>query len=633
MKNSLSICIITKNEEHNIERCLNSVSSIADEIIIVDTGSTDKTKELAKKYNAKVYDFKWADDFSKARNESLKYAKSDWILILDADEELTEDAKRNLKPFLDHLDKKIITKEKSLSNSKTFQVSSTKKKAEAFKIRVIEPYNNSLNIVYKTVLFKNGQGIKFTKQIHEHITHSNLFVGNADFISILHFGNINKTKEDLEEKNNNYIVKLQKIIKDNPKLQDIFFYYYHLGNAYNNKKDYKEALRSYYNAFKSYTKSNLKKKDAFFASILIDIIKNMIFYQEKYDQAEEFINELISIAPDFPDAYFYQALVLQNSSKFKEAIFNYEKANLLLSNPKNNPDDLSLLSLDHFYYYLFMCNRGRCHLAINDINKAFFYFKKAYESNKKLIEAKKMLFIVYILEKDLFNALKYYKFEDSKNITKQEVERLVEISLLPKNDIRYKKSLISLLESFSSENTYLNKVEKELLSKYLNNIKNENINILTVLIVKNAENYIEDSIKKLIEFSSQIIVIDKGSEDKTLELASKNALVIENKSQNQNWELKNYVMDNFKSDFILFLEEDEYISFSNKDNLMQFLKYYQEDKALVFSMKKNKHSKVNLFSTKYKIRFSSEQNIYAESNDLVLIETNFKLEPLVAVNI
>ena len=71
---------------------------------------------------------------------SLKYAKSDWILILDADEELTEDAKRNLKPFLDHLDKKIITKEKSLSNSKTFQVSSTKKKAEAFKIRVIDKF-------------------------------------------------------------------------------------------------------------------------------------------------------------------------------------------------------------------------------------------------------------------------------------------------------------------------------------------------------------------------------------------------------------------------------------------------------------------------------------------------------------
>ncbi|MFN4150515.1 MAG: glycosyltransferase, partial [Candidatus Sericytochromatia bacterium] len=592
MKNSLSICIIAKNEEHNIERCLKSVYSIADEIILVDTGSTDKTKELSKKYNAKIYDFKWSDDYSKARNESLKYAKSDWILVLDADEELTEDAKKNLKPFLNSFDKSNISKQTVKTNSKAFQIPSNKRQVEAFKVKVIEPYNNLLNIVYKTVLFKNGQGIKFTKQIHEHITHSNLSVGNADFISIFHFGNVDKTKEELESKNNKYILKLQKIIKDNPKLSDIFFYYYHLGNAYNNISDYKEALRAYYNAFKSYNKSNLKKKDSFFASIIVDIIRNLIFYQEKYEQAQEFINELVSIAPNFPDIYFYQALVLQKSEKFKEAILNYDKANSLLSKPQNNTDDLSLASLSDFYYYTFMFNRGRCYLALNDLDKAFFCFKKAYNSNINLIEAKKMIFILYILEKDLFNALSYYKFEDSKNITKVEIDRLLEISYLPKNDIRYLNSLISLLEVFSGENTYFNKTEKSLLAKYLNIIKSENTNILTVLIVKNAEKYIEDSINKISSFSSQIIVIDKGSEDKTLELSSKNALVIENKSQNQNWELKNYVMDNFKSDFILFLEEDEYISFSNKDNLIQFLKYYQEDKALVFSMKKNKHSKV-----------------------------------------
>ncbi|MBI2653785.1 glycosyltransferase [Candidatus Woesearchaeota archaeon] len=71
---SLSLCIVTKNEENHLEQCLNSVKNIVDEIIIVDTGSTDRTKEIAKKFGAKIYDFKWIDDFSAARNESLKHA-------------------------------------------------------------------------------------------------------------------------------------------------------------------------------------------------------------------------------------------------------------------------------------------------------------------------------------------------------------------------------------------------------------------------------------------------------------------------------------------------------------------------------------------------------------------------------
>ena len=87
MKNhTISLCMIAKNEEKYLEQCLRSVKDIVDEIIIVDTGSTDKTKEIAKKFNAKIFDFKWVDDFSAARNESIRHATKDWILVLDADE-------------------------------------------------------------------------------------------------------------------------------------------------------------------------------------------------------------------------------------------------------------------------------------------------------------------------------------------------------------------------------------------------------------------------------------------------------------------------------------------------------------------------------------------------------------------
>ena len=85
-KNTVSLCMIVKNEAKHLAKCLYSAKPIVDEIIIVDTGSTDKTKSIAKVFGAKSYDFKWTDDFSQARNYSISLARGRWIFVLDADE-------------------------------------------------------------------------------------------------------------------------------------------------------------------------------------------------------------------------------------------------------------------------------------------------------------------------------------------------------------------------------------------------------------------------------------------------------------------------------------------------------------------------------------------------------------------
>ncbi|MBI5409776.1 MAG: tetratricopeptide repeat protein [Nitrospirae bacterium] len=89
-KLTLSLCMITKDEENYLEDCLESIHSIVDEIIIVDTGSKDKTVEISKKYNSKVFNFEWCNDFSEARNFSLSKATCDKILVLDADEIISD---------------------------------------------------------------------------------------------------------------------------------------------------------------------------------------------------------------------------------------------------------------------------------------------------------------------------------------------------------------------------------------------------------------------------------------------------------------------------------------------------------------------------------------------------------------
>ena len=83
---TVSLCMIVKNEETTLEKCLKSVQGFADEIIIVDTGSTDRTKEIARKYTDNLYDFVWIDDFSSARNFSFDKATKDYLLWLDADD-------------------------------------------------------------------------------------------------------------------------------------------------------------------------------------------------------------------------------------------------------------------------------------------------------------------------------------------------------------------------------------------------------------------------------------------------------------------------------------------------------------------------------------------------------------------
>ena len=94
----ISLCMIVKNEEKVLARCLDSIAGLMDEIIIVDTGSTDKTKEIAGKYTDNIYDFEWIDDFAAARNFAFSKATKEYIYSADADEVLDEE---NYRLFAD----------------------------------------------------------------------------------------------------------------------------------------------------------------------------------------------------------------------------------------------------------------------------------------------------------------------------------------------------------------------------------------------------------------------------------------------------------------------------------------------------------------------------------------------------
>lgn len=146
---SLSLCMIVKNEEKHLARCLTSVKDVVDEIVIVDTGSTDKTISIAESFNAKIFHFDWINDFSAARNFALRKCNSDWILYLDADEELNPNSIYELLSYKSHALAGVYCTVKSIGTS-----------------------NVNGSVMKYTRLFSNVTGIEFLGKVHEQVVDS-----------------------------------------------------------------------------------------------------------------------------------------------------------------------------------------------------------------------------------------------------------------------------------------------------------------------------------------------------------------------------------------------------------------------------------------------------------------------------
>tara|TARA_Y100000310_G_C20693855_1_gene824116 strand:+ start:1599 stop:2573 length:975 start_codon:yes stop_codon:yes gene_type:complete len=231
--------MITKNEENYLEECLNSVNKIIDEIIIVDTGSTDKTKDIAKKFKAKIYDFKWNDSFSNARNESLKHATKEWILVLDADEILeTRDLEKIKELIKDN--KKCGFSLLQKSYIKDFFPGAEKNKSPSDKTKDY-PFFVGRSLVR---LFKNNIGIKFTHRIHELVEdfmRNNQIEIISSGISIDHFGSLKDT-DFMEEKAKQYTELIYLQLQDDSQSPR---YHYQAARMYQGQNNLTSALRYY----------------------------------------------------------------------------------------------------------------------------------------------------------------------------------------------------------------------------------------------------------------------------------------------------------------------------------------------------------------------------------------------------
>lgn len=219
----LSLCMIVKDEEAVLRRCLESVQGFVDEIIIVDTGSTDGTKEIAAEFTDEIYDFTWVDDFSAARNEALRHANGRWILVLDADEYLSKEQ---------HAEVRARLQTENPADNRGF---------------VLQIYNFTRSTDWTVSsalrLFPNNPAIYYERSIHEQVVCKN---GTLQFIdhfplSIFHTG---YTAERIQEKNKSSrnLELLEQLRKQRPFTE---YDYFTLANEYSNLEDYEQAIHYY----------------------------------------------------------------------------------------------------------------------------------------------------------------------------------------------------------------------------------------------------------------------------------------------------------------------------------------------------------------------------------------------------
>ncbi len=300
----ISLCMIVKNEEKNLPRCLKSVQNIVDEIIIVDTGSTDSTLQIADEYGAQVTVYPWKNNFSQARNIGLGLARGEWILYLDADEELSLQAQKAIGKLL---------------NSPEI---------EGYIVEVVNYTGKSVDssrLVHQNCrLFRNRKEYRFIGKIHEQIlpailkNHSNAQILKTD-LQIYHYGYMEGDDNRISkvQRNINILKNELSVLKENSFLE------YHLGIAYYELGETRLALEWLKKSFQ-----HLNQGYAF-GPTLVRNIALCLYDLAEYRETISFIEREIKNHPDYTDLHYLSGLCFIKLKNYSRAIKDFQKCLLL----------------------------------------------------------------------------------------------------------------------------------------------------------------------------------------------------------------------------------------------------------------------------------------------------------------
>lgn len=299
----ISLCMIVKNEEDVLSRCLDSVKSIVDEIIIVDTGSTDGTRAIAEQYGANIFDFTWINDFSAAKNEAIRHASGQWILFLDADEYFRGNDALELRNYLSQQQPQPNV----VFNLPIINYTGPTKASHIMESSADRVFPNHMDIWYE-------------RPIHEQIVsrQSDMQLYNFKLpYRIHHSGYLHETleKKNKHERNmqifNNY--------EKNNKLEAYDFFT--LGNEYYATQNYARAIEYFQKAIQQAT----SVKVAWYPHALIALI-NTYYHSGRLDESWKLIEDKLVLFKEYPEYYTFQGIHYEWFGHFDEAKQAYQQA-------------------------------------------------------------------------------------------------------------------------------------------------------------------------------------------------------------------------------------------------------------------------------------------------------------------
>lgn len=387
--------MIVKNEEKYLRKCLSSVQPLVDEMIIVDTGSTDGTISIAKEFDAKIFYYEWDQHFSHARNYSLQQAKGDWILLMDGDDEFESEDYEAFHKLVDH----------STKDAHYFKTLSYVGNAEG----------NNIVTNMNLRLLRNNHQYEFKGAIHEQITKISGKINHSDFsgeeIRIYHYGYLHHVAQEKNKRERNITIIERELEKDPYNS----FHLFNLGNEYYAMGDQQKALECFDQVYK-----NINWNAGYAAKV---VIRRILCLDElkNYALALQAIDEGIEKFPKYVDLELIRGWIYMKLKRYTLAIESFQHC-IELGKP---PINLEFINGAHSY---------RPNQALGDIYFKLEDYEKAYQCYEKMLPETKnikipLLKMTEILNKNYGNK-KYVSYQLSTYFHLEYVPNLIMLSAI-----------------------------------------------------------------------------------------------------------------------------------------------------------------------------------------------------------
>lgn len=336
----LSICILAKDSEKTIKECLESAIKVSKDIIVLDLGSKDSTKEIAKRYSyTNVYSHEFSYDFeynySKAKNKCLEYIKGDWVLYLDANDYLPVETCQEILAY--------ISDQSTKENYSIYYLKHHNKEHEG----------KQLIFHYKPCLFRSNMGINFVRPIHEEIHHNEKELNKVYCDSLeIRSQEKQKSEEEAKEENLTYRKIINHAILNNPDSSDNYYYYHFSAINYSLQDDNKRALEDHYKSLALYKQKFKDQKESFYIYIMMAIVKYLEEKTDNLDAIKAFAEKILKIRPDYPDALYYLGIYYEKNNNLEKAVELYKKSYEVFQDNWNKYKNADLPSIGDGIIYL-----------------------------------------------------------------------------------------------------------------------------------------------------------------------------------------------------------------------------------------------------------------------------------------